>query len=845
MVRSDIELLAPAGSWEALVAAVQNGADAVYLAGKAFGARYYAANFDKEELQAAVKYAHTRGVKIYVTVNTLIADCELEDAGHYINFLYEIGVDAIIVQDLGIVKLVQDLFPDLEMHASTQMTIHNAAGAQFLKSQGISRVVLAREVSLEDIRSIRQKTAVELEVFIHGALCISYSGQCLMSSMIGGRSGNRGKCAQPCRMKYRLVDAQGKEIPYGNFGEHLLSPRDLNTIAYLPEILTSGVASLKLEGRMKRPEYVATVIRVYRQAIDRYLANPAEYEVKPREMRDLAQIFNRDFTPGYFLGNQGADLMSYKRPNNRGLFLGRINKVSPDGKLVTLRLAENLAVNDGIEIWVSKGGRQGSTITKLWVHGQPVHEAEAGQEVTIEIPGRARAGDRIFKTHDARLIARAQESYKNVNAEQKIPLKMTVRVTQGQPLSLIAEDDRGNVVRVKTSFIAEKAIKRPLTAEVVKEQLSRLGNTLFNIGEFDCQIEGEVMVPLSELNNVRRDAVACLEELRQSLFGRKPVDAWVISQYLERNTERRQIRKKELSLAVAVGEIKSGLAAVEAGAQRLYLYTAPFRSQRNQTGTIHALLKSAAENRCDLVIALPRIWHQREAERMEKLIKQYEVLGIQGYLVGNIGTLQLLRDLGVTKQIYADYPLNVFNSLAIKLLEGQEGITSITLSPELTFEQIASLVLSQETQLECIVHGSLPLMLSEYCAVGALLGGRTAEKACSKPCLQGKYGLKDRLNLIFPLEMDENCRMHVYNSKELCLIEELEHFHKTGITSLRIEARKNSHEEIKFITGIYRQALTGFASGALDKDDLTRLKEKLEQKNSAGFTKGHYFRGVL
>ena len=281
----EVELLAPAGNFESMLAAANNGADAIYLGGKSFGARHFANNFNDEELIKATRFIHRLNKKIYLTVNTLMADSELEQAAFYLKFLYEIGIDAVIVQDLGLIKMLRELFPKFEIHASTQMTINNAAGVNFLEQHGVTRVVLGRETSLNDIMLIKQESSLELETFVHGALCICYSGQCLMSSMIGGRSGNRGKCAQPCRMKYQLVGLNGKNIEYGDLGEHLLSPKDLNTIDFLPDIIGAGVSSLKIEGRMKRPEYVATVTRMYRNALDRFFPTPVPTKFQNKNIK--------------------------------------------------------------------------------------------------------------------------------------------------------------------------------------------------------------------------------------------------------------------------------------------------------------------------------------------------------------------------------------------------------------------------------------------------------------------------------------------------------------------------------------------------------------------------------
>src|SRR5665647_2101696 len=310
------ELPAPAGGMEALIAAVENGADAVYLGARAFSARGYASNFSNEELEEAIDYAHLRGVKVYVTVNTLLKDGEVESAFKLLRCLREIGVDAIIIQDLGLISLAGKYLPDLPLHASTQMTLHNSAGVEFVNKLGIERVVLSRESSLEDIKRIREKSRIEIEIFIHGALCISYSGQCLLSSLIGGRSGNRGYCAQPCRKKYRLY-CEGKSIKKS--GDYLLSPRDLNISSGLGALIEAGIESFKIEGRMKRPEYVAGVVRIYRRLIDRYVENPAGYAVSEEEQETLTQLFNRGFTQGYFFDNPRGELMNRENPHNRGV----------------------------------------------------------------------------------------------------------------------------------------------------------------------------------------------------------------------------------------------------------------------------------------------------------------------------------------------------------------------------------------------------------------------------------------------------------------------------------------------------------------------------------------------
>ncbi len=502
------ELLAPVGGTEALAAAVQNGADAVYLGGRMFSARQYAENFDRYELQKAIDYSHIRGVKVYVTVNTLLTDPELPAAGEYLKFLYESGADAVIIQDLGLARAARQLVPGLALHASTQMTVHNSAGVELLLNQGFSRVVLARELSLREIAEIKRRTGAEIEVFVHGALCISYSGQCLMSSMIGGRSGNRGRCAQPCRMEYSLVDAAGRNLAEpGVVGSHLLSPKDLNMISHIPQLAEAGISALKIEGRMKRPEYVATVTRIYREALDRYREAPQNYTVNEKEIKDLTQIFNRGFTTGYFFGRPGRDMMSYKRPNNRGLYLGRVAAADRAGGTAEILLEESLCTGDGIEFWVTEGGRRGVVVNHMVVNGQETDSASAGDRVLVPSEGRVKPGDRVFKTHDAGLISLAEKSYKSAREIKKIPLRFKVEAGIGEHFTVTVTEPAGCSFSAQSGTRGQAALKKPLTPDSLEKQLNRLGNTPYSLGSLEADIDSGVMVPLSEINETRRRAV--------------------------------------------------------------------------------------------------------------------------------------------------------------------------------------------------------------------------------------------------------------------------------------------------------------------------------------------------
>lgn len=502
-----LELLAPAGNFEALKAAVEAGANAVYLAGDHFGARAFAGNFSNDELIKAVEFAHLRRVKVHVTVNTIVADDEFEALTSYLRFLEKINVDAVLVQDLGVASLARQVAPSLVLHASTQMTVHNLEGVKALEKLGFERVVLSRELSISEIKYICANSTAEIEIFMHGALCVCYSGQCLMSSMIGARSGNRGRCAQPCRLPYELVDDKGVDLLKGKAGQYLLSPKDLNTLDLLPQLIEAGVCSLKIEGRMKRPEYVAIVVETYRNAIDRYFSNPEHYQATPQEHQHLEQIFNRDFTTAYLERVQGKDMISDKRPNNRGLSIGRV--LSVDRGQLKLRITHSsLRINEGdqLEIWVKVGGRV--TITVKDFH---IKNDVCTINTTENIRG-VKVHDRVFKVFDAELTAHARKFFTSAAPIRKIPIVGEVSVKLGQPLKLkftIADDDKS--AEVCTEFIAEPAKNQPLTVNVIDKQLRRLGNSVFELIDCHYDVDYNVMIPISEINEARRQAIKQLE----------------------------------------------------------------------------------------------------------------------------------------------------------------------------------------------------------------------------------------------------------------------------------------------------------------------------------------------
>lgn len=826
-----VELLAPAGSREALVAAVENGANAIYLAGNAFGARAYASNFDREALREAIHFAHLRKVAIHVTVNTIVADEEMGPLRDYLRFLYEAGADAVLVQDLGVARVAHETVPDLPLHASTQMSVSSLEGVRALAELGFTRVVLARELSLKEIRHICAHAPVEIETFMHGALCVCYSGQCLMSSMIGGRSGNRGRCAQPCRLPYTLVDEKGQDVLGDKAGSYLLSPRDLSTIDVIPDLIEAGVSSLKIEGRMKRPEYVATVVRTYREAIDTYYAGKG-YAVTQEERDDLAQIFNRDFTTAYLEGRPGKAMMSDHRPNNRGLLIGRVTAYDWDARIVTVKLSGRLGLGDQVDFWVKVGGRVTATISALTdAKGRAVEEGQAGDTVSFAIPSAVRDHDRVFKVYDARLMERAKETYASGAPVRRIPVEIAVRAAIGEPLTVTLCDAEGHRGEGRTDFIGESARKRPLSEETIRKQVSRLGTSVYEMKSLHCDIEGEVMVPMSEINEARRKAVEALDALRlKEIEAREHRPEPKFTDRIARPTP------KKADFLVAVDTLGKAEAALAAGADGILFGGESYEHRVIAPEEYERAWQMAREAGARIDFNTPRIVHDGQQKHVERLLDAFAAFPPDAVHVHNIAMLALVRRL-TDFAIHADYSLISYNKQTLAFLKDY-GASGATLSPELTAKEIRQLAKESPLPLTCIVHGRLELMVSNYCVTGSFLGG-CGEGPCTQPCTRGHFALKDRKDALFPLAMDQFCHMHVLNSKVLSMMPHAMKFRAAGIETMQIEAKAMGEKEIAAIVKAYRKAMAFPEEPA--EDQLSWIHEQ-EGKD---ITRGHYFRGVL
>ncbi|AKB31127.1 Protease [Methanosarcina siciliae HI350] len=885
------ELLAPAGGMEALKAAVENGADAVYIGARAFSARGYASNFSEEELEQALDYAHLRGVKIYVTVNTLLKEEEVESALRLLARLREMGADAIIIQDPGLIALSRKYLPDLPLHASTQMTLHNSEGVAFAKELGIERVVLSRETSLEEIRKIKEKSDMEIEVFVHGALCISYSGQCLLSSLIGGRSGNRGYCAQPCRKKYRLY-CEGKQVKTG--GSYLLSPKDLNTASGLGTLIEAGIESFKIEGRMKRPEYVAGVVRIYRRLIDRYLKNPAGYFVSGEEQEILTQLFNRGFTSGYFFENPRGKLMSRENPHNRGIPAGTVVSYDRRTKRIRVKLSNILRLGDGImvENAETRPEDKGKIISSMYTGKGSVYSAGKGEVVEIPFDSRAPSGSTVYRTHDKKLMDSLKKESESGALRPKIPVSLAATLTSGKPARFGIKDSDSNVVTVESEYLVEEAEKLPTSKARIEKQLTKLGNTLFEATELNVSVEEDIFIPVGQLNELRTKAVLQLENLRTSKWKRKPLENLQLPAPGEKKvkevkrigkieetkeiegtgkinhreeikeTKIRNLPKKPL-LSVTAYSFEGLEGALAGGADCIYFGESLFRKPnttgnaagkafRNTTGSEtgvaeasgmkrdtdrnndsvleSAVLKARAAGR-KIYFNTPKIVKDSGMEQVEELFSRAKKFGADGAIVSNLGTFNLAKEKKIP--CIADSPLNIYNGYTFALLL-QNGAKMAALSPELTLEELKEV--AAYGPAECIVHGRLELMESEHCLVGGLLG--KAGNKCSAPCTSGNFTLVDEKKYEFPLLMDYQCRTHLLNSRSLCMLEYIPLLVESGVASLRIETLgMDSAEEIRRVTAEYRKAIDAFCETG------ERGKRKCENLGK-GFTAGHYFRGV-
>lgn len=817
--QSKVELLAPVGSFEHLMAAVENGCDAVYLGGAAFNARQSAQNFSLEEIEEAIDYAHVRGVKVYITLNTLYKDSEIKQVLEFVKQVYMFGADALIVQDLGIASEIRKHFPDIQLHGSTQMTVHNIEGVRQLEEWGFSRVVLAREMTLPEIVNIIENTKMDIECFIHGALCICYSGQCLMSSVIGGRSGNRGRCAQPCRLPYSLVHSNADGITKETFIEqYLLSPKDLSTLQTLPELIKSGIHSFKIEGRLKRPEYAALVTRIYRKYIDLYYQDPEQYVVDPNDEDQLMQIFNRGgFTTGYFGGKQGKDMMSMVRPKNWGLKVGTVSFYNPKARICTIELEKELKSGDGIEIWTEKDPHVTGNINII---------EQKGKSVQIKIEGSIQKGDAVYKTSDVNLINQIQNTYKNPKLIRRVDVYASITVKLNQPLELVLWDHDGNMVQKVGDAAPELSIKSSITEEKICNQIRKMGNTPYQCASIEVILDDGVSISISKINELRRQAVELLTVQRKNRYKRTAalIEEKNIPSELAESTPTQSKITVFCKNSTYIEQI------LDLDVDRVYIDYEDILDE-SFSGDI---FDRAHSKNTELVAVLPRISRKAEMRRLVKAVENLEKTQIDGYLIGNLGQVSLLKSSN--KKKFADFSLNVMNAHSIKVLE-ENGLTGVTLSPELTLKEIRKLSNKNNIEKEIIVYGYLPLMETEYCVLGGTSGRRGNEERCTNECKGNTYyGLLDRKGKTFPvISNGKTCTSLILNSQPLFVLQQIREIANTGC-NLRLHFTLERKKEAVEMISAYKEFIQGQNSG--------KYNRLIEHMLANGFTKGHFYRGV-
>lgn len=808
-----MELLAPAGTVENFMAALESGADAIYLGGKVFNARAHAANFGIDELREAVRLAHILDVSVYVTVNILIGDTELGELENYLKDLDSIGVDAIIVQDLAVAEIAKRVAPNIHLHGSTQMTAATLDAVRFYESLGFTRVVLARELSLKEIQHICKHCKAEIEVFVHGALCVCYSGQCLMSSFIGGRSGNRGACAQPCRLPYELLDSKGESV-LPKHEAYLLSPKDLNYSEHMNELVAAGVTSFKVEGRMKKVSYVRQVIGTYREILDKA-------SIQENQRKALASGFNRGFSTAYLEDTVGRQMMTVVAPNHQGKPIGE--SYTKKGE-VYLSLTEPIEQGSLVKILQSNGSVTYYTVDDEWTcvsdtlyKGRPAEGLAVGQLYLASTPKntKSRGLQEFTRKYDMSV-------YLSVGSNGE---------TNYTELTAIL--DSGLSVTVTNEYVPAIANKVPTSLEKVTEQLGRLGNTLFRLSYVDIP-DGPYMWPASVLNALRRDAVTALE----TALITHHVESWQALQ-VTGDVDYDFKAQHELSydtcpmISARVDEIEGVKAAISGGAQKIVFGGDRLSRTPYALSIYDEVARLCAQSDVICTFATPRVVKDDEVEAYTHTLEAIVQAHPDSISIHVPQALLWLRELGYTGAIEADTGLNIFNTPTLHFWE-QLHISCVNPSQELTLKQITELAKHSHVPIETMIHGYTEMMISEYCAIASFVG--TGSKVnCPMPCVKESYSLRDRKGEIFPIRTDPYCRMHIMNSHEIDMRAYVPMLLQKGISILRVDGRHMKPSYVKDIVSQY----VGIATGTMEAPP-----KKIDSQGES-ITRGHYFRGIL
>lgn len=823
------ELLAPAGSVECAVAAIENGADAIYFGlDVGFNARARAHNISLEALPDLIARMHLRGVRGYVTLNTLVFTDELARLADHIRHVTEAGVDAVLVQDLGAARWIRAISPDLEIHASTQMTLTCASAIEAVRELGIARVVLARELSLKEISHITQRTTIPVEVFVHGALCVAYSGQCLTSESLGGRSANRGQCAQACRLPYELYC----DREYRDLGDvkYLLSPQDLAAYDLVPQLVEIGVASLKIEGRLKTPEYVANVTQHYRQAID--LAwQGMNVALNPQDRRDLEMSFSRGFSPGWLQGCDHKRLVPGFSSAKRGVLVGKVVRFARHR--LTVDLDHPLMAGDGVVLQGDRasGEESGGRIFEIFRDGVLQKDPVRGRvDLTfadgVIQSGKVFAGQGVWQTDDPRLNRRLRQSFSRMNPAHRVPLSLKVRATVGEPLFVKALCLDGTQVIVQSRDPLQVARKHPLTVDELKKQFGRLGETAFRLSDLEAEIQGSPMIPLSVLGKLRQELITSLNSLRTAIpirtirdVGNGPLGLSFNHSAGKAPAEMQPGASFQPVLHILCRNMKQVRGAIAAGATSIIADFHDLRQYREAVADCRS-------SRCSIALASLRIHKPGEDGLFLALAKHQP----DSLLVRNLPALHFARNAGIP--FIADFSLNVTNPLTAEYLM-QLGAERITASYDMNRDQLLELATAIPSEwLEVVIHQHMPLFHMEHCVFCAVLSPGKNKSDCGRPCDRHEVALKDHIGAVHPLHADIGCRNTLFNATAQSGAEAVAALRSAAVRQFRIELlEEKSDREINKLVQLYQELIQG-------KTDGSSVWRELKVMNRVGVTRG-------
>lgn len=885
MAKKDIpELLAPAGSLTALKAAVNAGADAVYISGKKFGARKFASNFTKEEMVECLKFAKLNNVKVYITVNTLMKDSQLKSAIEYIIWLYKNGADAIIVQDLGLAKLCMEIIPEMNLHASTQLTIHNSEGVKWAEKFGFKRIVLSRELKISEVKSVVNnisKNRPEIEIFGHGALCYSYSGQCLLSSFIGGRSGNRGVCAQPCRKAYKLID--GNMDKYGRpmnirtskfDDKFLLSTKDLCVYSYLPEVVDSQINSLKIEGRMRSEEYVAVVVNIYRKALDSL--RTGKWSPKKEDMSKLKLVFNRGFSEGYLLKSDEKSVMGRDAPGNRGLYIGYVVGFNPKSKIATVKLKNQYKIEkgDGVVFRASKHSlKNREDLTEQNHSRNQIEVSPVGMAIEedpfynknilkIKVHKPLNKNSELYLTRSLSLNHEAATIIKTVK-NPSIPIELKVSLDEDMALKMEGKfqglNDHEHSLMVISDFKLENAINKPLTHEKMMDQLNKTGKTKFKIAKIAIDVPETLFTPISNLNKVRREFFESAEsELIKTC---KPSEEEILAvnnrlknhenRFFQNGSNIKSISNRSCVLGAYLDSIESLRGALEGGVKRAYFEPSlgdnllncnlNLEFSEDIKTKISSELQSAKELcrefDAELIWKWPQITHDSLIQSFMQILDS--ISDINEIMVDGQGAGVALESIdGVNLSCSVGF--NVWNRESLTALSGR--YKRITASPELSKKDLKSLVGGSRVQgienpIEVIVQGNLDALISRDCLL-KIVGENYSHN------VQEFWGIEDETKHVFPVKIDLNGNTHVLNSVELCLLDHVQELVDMGVGGLVMDMRTKGYEYSKEMSSVYSSHLNHVLSGDSSNKLLKKFKSRIKNISTGGITAGNYLKGV-